>query len=164
ESPRHLQGDVFRLHLRRAAADPNVVQRVSVAAASPSEYLARCRQVAEHDAVECHNGDHVAAPASAALDWPESCEHCLFSHWLSLPYFVGSNQKENAMHSSPPLLVTDYIGPALGAVIFVLVMSLVKEPTRRTFNALFVAGASGVYLSGGFGPWELLYPAIATPV
>ena len=34
-------------------------------------------------------------------------------------------------------------------------MSLVKEPARHTFNAIFVAGASGVYLSGGFGPWEL---------
>ena len=58
----------------------------------------------------------------------------------------------------------DYIGPALAAIIFGLVMSRVKEPTRRTFNAILVAGASGVYLSGGFGPWELLYPAITTPV
>ena len=58
----------------------------------------------------------------------------------------------------------DYVGPVVAAAIFVLVMSLVKEPTRRTFNAIFVAGASGVYLSGGFGPWELLYPAIAAPV
>ena len=52
----------------------------------------------------------------------------------------------------------DYVGPVIGAVVFVVVMSLVKEPSRRTFNAIFVAGASGVYLSGGFGPWELLYP------
>ena len=68
------------------------------------------------------------------------------------------------MHSSPRLLVLDYVGPVVGAVVFVLVMSLVKEPGRRTFNAIFVAGASGAYLSGGFGPWELLYPAIVTPV
>ena len=68
------------------------------------------------------------------------------------------------MHTPPPLFVMDFVGPAGGAVIFVLVMSLVKEPTRRTLNAIVVAGASGVYLSGGFGPWELLYPAIATPV
>jgi hypothetical protein len=68
------------------------------------------------------------------------------------------------MHSSPPLLVMDYIGPAVGAAVFVLVMSVVKEPTRRTFNAILVAGASGVYLSGGFGRWELLYPALAIPV
>jgi len=68
------------------------------------------------------------------------------------------------MHSPPPLLVMDYVGPAVGAVVFVLIMSRVAEPSRRTFNAIFVAGASGVYLSGGLGPWELLYPAIATPV
>ncbi len=43
-------------------------------------------------------------------------------------------------------------------------MSLVKEPARRRFNAIFVAGVSGVYLSGGLGPWELLYPAVAAPV
>ena len=68
------------------------------------------------------------------------------------------------MHSLPPLLVMDYVGPIVGAVIFVLTMSLVPEPTRRSFNAILVAGASGVYLSGGLGPWELLYPAIAAPV
>ena len=67
------------------------------------------------------------------------------------------------MFNAPPLLVIDYVGPVVSAAIFVLIMSLVKEPTRRTFNAVFVAGASGVYLSGGFGPWELLYPAIAAP-
>ncbi len=68
------------------------------------------------------------------------------------------------MHSPPPLQVMDYVGPAVGAVVFVLVMSFVREPVRQRFNAIFVAGAGGVYLSGGLGPWELLYPAIATPV
>ena len=68
------------------------------------------------------------------------------------------------MHTPPPLQLMDLVGPAVGAVAFVLIMSLVKEPTRRTFNAIFVAGASGVYLSGGFGPWELLYPALTMPV
>ena len=67
------------------------------------------------------------------------------------------------LHSSP-LLVIDYVGPAMSAAVFVLVMSLVREPARRTLNAIFAAGATGVYLSGGFGPWELLYPAIATPI
>ncbi len=46
-------------------------------------------------------------------------------------------------------------------IVFVLVMSLVKEPARRNFNAIFVAGASGVYLSGGLGLWELAYVAAA---
>jgi Family of unknown function (DUF6010) len=68
------------------------------------------------------------------------------------------------MPNSPPLLVIDYVGPAVAAAAFVLVMALVREPARRTFNAIFAAGATGVYLSGGFGRWELLYPAIATPI
>jgi hypothetical protein len=62
------------------------------------------------------------------------------------------------------MTVMDIVGPAVGAGAFVVVMSLVPEPTRRTLNAILVAGASGVYLSGGFGAWELLYPVIATPV
>jgi hypothetical protein len=68
------------------------------------------------------------------------------------------------MHSPPPLAVMDYIGPAVAAAIFVLIMSLVREPARRSFNAILVAGASAAYLSGGLGPWELLYPVIASPV
>ena len=67
------------------------------------------------------------------------------------------------MHA-PPLQLTDYVGPAIAAAVFVLVMSLLKEPTRRTFNAILAAGASGVYLSGGFGPWELIYPVVAAGV
>jgi hypothetical protein len=64
----------------------------------------------------------------------------------------------------PALLAVDYFGPAISALLFVLIMSLVREPARRKFNAIFVAGASGVYLNGGFGAWELLYPALATPI
>lgn len=63
-----------------------------------------------------------------------------------------------------PLVAIDYVGPIAGALVFVAVMSRVTEPTRRTLNAIIVAGASGVYLSGGFGPWELIYPVIATPI
>ena len=43
----------------------------------------------------------------------------------------------------PPLAVMDYVGP-VGALLFVGVMSLVAEPTRRTLNAIILAGASGV--------------------
>ena len=63
-----------------------------------------------------------------------------------------------------PLVVMDYLGPAAGALVFVVAMSLVAEPTRRTLNAIILAGVSGAYLSGGFGPWELIYPVITTPV
>jgi hypothetical protein len=43
-------------------------------------------------------------------------------------------------------------------------MSLVAEPTRRTLNTIILAGASGVYLSGGFGLWELTYPVVGAAI
>jgi hypothetical protein len=46
----------------------------------------------------------------------------------------------------------------------VAIMSLVREPARRNVNAILVAGAGSVYLSGGFGLWELAYLALAAPV
>jgi len=66
--------------------------------------------------------------------------------------------------TAPALVPMDYIGPIVSAAVFVLLMSLVREPARRSFNAVLVAGTAGVYLSGGFGAWELLYPVIVTPV
>jgi len=58
----------------------------------------------------------------------------------------------------------DYLGPALGALIFIFMMSLVREPARRNYNAILLAGASGVYLSGGLGPWELPFAAVVCGV
>jgi hypothetical protein len=53
------------------------------------------------------------------------------------------------MHRALPVHAADYFGPAIGAVAFVVVMSLLREPTRRTFNAIFVAGAMGETSSFG---------------
>ena len=64
----------------------------------------------------------------------------------------------------PPTVPMDYIGPVIGAGLFVFIMSLVPHPARRNFNAIFAAGAMGSYLSGGFGIWEVVYLALATPV
>jgi Family of unknown function (DUF6010) len=68
------------------------------------------------------------------------------------------------MPNPPPLHVMDCLGPALAAIVFVLLMSLVREPARLKLNVIIVAGAGGVYLSGGLGPWELLYPGMTAPV
>lgn len=65
------------------------------------------------------------------------------------------------MPEPTPLHLADYLGPAAGAILFVLIMSLVREPARRNLNAILVAGAGGVYLSGGFGQWELVYAGVA---
>jgi hypothetical protein len=65
---------------------------------------------------------------------------------------------------SHSLVPADSFGPVIAAVVFVTVMSWVREPARRTINAIFVAGTCAAYLSGGFGKWELVYPLLATPV
>jgi hypothetical protein len=66
-----------------------------------------------------------------------------------------------ALHALVP---ADYYGPAIGALLFVLIMSRVPEPVRRNFNAILVAGTCLAYLRGGFGIWELAYPLVATPI
>jgi hypothetical protein len=58
----------------------------------------------------------------------------------------------------------DYVGPAIGGLVFVVLMSFLKEPTRRNFNAIFVAGAMGAYISGGLGLWEVPFAAIGSVV
>jgi hypothetical protein len=55
--------------------------------------------------------------------------------------------------------VLDSVAPALAALGFIAIMSRVRDPLRRELNAILVAGAGGVYLSGGFGVWELVLPA-----
>jgi hypothetical protein len=52
----------------------------------------------------------------------------------------------------------EYVAPVLIGVVFVAVMSLVRDPARRLrLNAAVAVGASGTYLSGGaLGAWELL--------
>lgn len=61
-----------------------------------------------------------------------------------------------------PIGAMDVIGPALQAIVFVLVMSLIREPARQRFNAIFVAGAGSAYLNGGLGLWEFAFIAVAT--
>ena len=68
------------------------------------------------------------------------------------------------MSASHTLVFADHLGPVIAALLFILVMSRVPEPARRTFNAILVAGTCGAYLGGGFGIWELAYPLLATPV
>ena len=56
----------------------------------------------------------------------------------------------------------DVLGPVLNAALFVAVMSLVREPARRRFNAILVAGAGAAYLNGGLGLWEFPFIGLAT--
>jgi hypothetical protein len=55
-----------------------------------------------------------------------------------------------------PSVLQIVAAPAI-AVIFTAACSLVKEPSRRNFSAIILAGAGAAYLSGGFGKWEFAF-------
>ncbi|MFG1670367.1 DUF6010 family protein [Streptomyces sp. Y7] len=58
-----------------------------------------------------------------------------------------------------------YVAPVGVGLLYALLMSLVREPHRRRFNAVMVAGAGAAYLSGGgLGGWEFVFTAVVTYV
>ena len=61
-----------------------------------------------------------------------------------------------------PVTALGVISPVIVAGIFVVLCSLVREPARQKFSAVFVAGADAAYFAGGFGPWELVFCAVIT--
>jgi hypothetical protein len=55
------------------------------------------------------------------------------------------------------------VAPVIVGVVYVFLVSLFREPARRRFNAIMVAGAGAAYLSSGsFGPWEFVFTAAIT--
>jgi hypothetical protein len=53
-----------------------------------------------------------------------------------------------------------WVTPIVIAMAFILLVSLIKEPARKKFMAILIAGAGSVYWSGGFGPWEMAFGAL----
>ena len=57
----------------------------------------------------------------------------------------------------------DLIVPIFVAMIFIAGASLIREPQRRNFMAIMIAGAGAAYLSGGgLGKWEFAFTAVVT--
>jgi hypothetical protein len=52
---------------------------------------------------------------------------------------------------TPSLGVLDFVAPILVAGLYIVACSGFKEPARRNFNAILLAGAGAAYLSGGLG-------------
>ena len=63
---------------------------------------------------------------------------------------------------TPEFLLQNVAAPIVVAVLFILATSCFKEPNRRHFMAIMIAGAGAAYLSGGFGVWELVFTALIT--
>ena len=43
--------------------------------------------------------------------------------------------------------VMDILGPVIVALVYISLCSLFKEPNRRNFNVIFIAGAGAAYLN-----------------
>lgn len=52
--------------------------------------------------------------------------------------------------------------PIVVAFVLIALISLLPEPARKKFSAVFLAGAGGAYLGGGFGLWEVAFCAVLT--
>ena len=60
-----------------------------------------------------------------------------------------------------PSEIFPLIAPVGVAIVFIAITSLLKEPARRNFMALMLAGAGAVYISGGgMGVWEFAFCSV----
>jgi Family of unknown function (DUF6010) len=68
------------------------------------------------------------------------------------------------MSAGGPIGLLDIVAPVAVALAFIALTSLLREPQRREFNAIMVAGAGAAYLGAGLGAWEFAFTAAATYV
>jgi len=61
-----------------------------------------------------------------------------------------------------PMHLRDIVAPVVIATLFIIATSAFKEPQRRHFNAIMIAGAGAAYLNGGLGLWEFAFTALVT--
>jgi thiamine transporter ThiT len=68
------------------------------------------------------------------------------------------------IQSRPEITIIQLIAPLVVALIFITLCSLFKEPNRRNFSALMIAGAGAAYLNGGLLGWEFVFCTVMTGV
>jgi hypothetical protein len=64
--------------------------------------------------------------------------------------------------SQIPLTWPVLLMPVVVAAVLIFLISLFREPGRRKFSAIFLAGAGAAYLSGGLGLGEFAFCALIT--
>src|SRR5215831_16684895 len=91
------------------------------------------------------------------LTWIEGAE--VDSQIRSTLMWRSKGRRDQYARYNQPMNV---IAPLIVGSLYVCLCSFFKEPNRRNFNAIMVAGAGAAYLSGGFGLWEFAFTAIVT--
>jgi hypothetical protein len=66
------------------------------------------------------------------------------------------------MINKPSLDFVHIFFPLLVGGAFVAAVSLLREPKRRQFSALMIAGAGATYFGAGFGLWEVAFCGVMT--
>ena len=66
------------------------------------------------------------------------------------------------IHTPPDVHTMDVVGAIVIGVLFIFASSLLKEPNRKQFMVIMIAGAGAAYLNGGLGVWEFVFTAVAT--
>lgn len=65
-------------------------------------------------------------------------------------------------HHAPPLHAADLVGAVVIPLVYIGLCSFLREPNRRHFQGVIIAGAGAAYLNGGLGPWEFGFNAVVT--
>ncbi len=60
------------------------------------------------------------------------------------------------------LTLPQMVSPLVVAAVLIAGGSLLREPVRQDFSAIFMAGAGAAYLNGGLGAWEFGFCAVIT--
>ena len=65
-------------------------------------------------------------------------------------------------HVVPAFTLTYAFIAVVVAGVYIMLLSLVKEPNRQNLNALMIAGAGAAYFRGGFGVGEMVFAGVMT--
>ena len=66
------------------------------------------------------------------------------------------------MPAADAITLVQRIAPLGVAALLIGLGSLLREPARQQFSAIFLAGAGAAYLSGGLGLWEFGFCGLIT--
>ncbi len=65
-----------------------------------------------------------------------------------------------SVHVVTEFSIAETMAAIIIALAYITLFSLLREPNRQNLSAIIVAGAGGVYLSGGLGVWEFAFSSI----